>query len=193
VADRNSKGRAPAGLASRRPARAGGDPESDRERHEHLARAARKWIRSSRRPPSRTAAESVAAIEPDIRGARTIREQLDKHRDVETCATCHSKIDPPGFAWRISTSLAAGANGIDHPDKGQRAEYVKVKGESTHNETWPSSAVDASYTLENGTKFKTSTNSKPLLLNDKEQIARCLAGKLLVYSTGAGIHSLIGQ
>ena len=40
----------------------------------------------------------VPAIEPDIRGAITIREQLEKHRESETCAECHRKIDPLGFA-----------------------------------------------------------------------------------------------
>ena len=38
------------------------------------------------------------AVEPDIRGATTIREQLAKHRAAETCASCHAQIDPPGFA-----------------------------------------------------------------------------------------------
>src|SRR6185436_11198630 len=40
----------------------------------------------------------VAAVEPDIRGAVTIRQQLAKHRADASCATCHSKMDPPGFA-----------------------------------------------------------------------------------------------
>jgi len=40
----------------------------------------------------------VPAIEPDIRGATTIKEQLAKHRDIAICASCHRKIDPPGFA-----------------------------------------------------------------------------------------------
>jgi len=40
----------------------------------------------------------VPAIEPDIRGAKTIREQLAKHRSQQSCAVCHVKIDPPGFA-----------------------------------------------------------------------------------------------
>jgi hypothetical protein len=44
-------------------------------------------------PPS-----GVPALEPDIRGAVTIRQQLDKHRADPTCAGCHRKIDPPGFA-----------------------------------------------------------------------------------------------
>jgi len=33
-----------------------------------------------------------------VRGATTIREQLDKHRRNATCAGCHAKMDPYGFA-----------------------------------------------------------------------------------------------
>jgi len=40
----------------------------------------------------------VPALEPDTRGATTIREQLDKHRSSRSCSVCHSKIDPAGFA-----------------------------------------------------------------------------------------------
>jgi hypothetical protein len=40
----------------------------------------------------------VGAVEPDIRGATTIREQLAKHRSQPTCAACHRNIDPAGFA-----------------------------------------------------------------------------------------------
>lgn len=43
---------------------------------------------------------NVAAIEPDVRGTTTIREQLAKHRDHAVCASCHARIDPPGFAAR---------------------------------------------------------------------------------------------
>ena len=48
-------------------------------------------------PPPRPPAD-VEAVEPDIRGATTIRNQLAKHRQVEACAACHVTIDPPGFA-----------------------------------------------------------------------------------------------
>src|SRR6185369_36566 len=48
-------------------------------------------------PPPKPPAD-VEAIEPDIRGATTIRAQLAKHRDNGQCASCHAKIDPPGFA-----------------------------------------------------------------------------------------------
>ncbi|MCA9057679.1 MAG: DUF1592 domain-containing protein, partial [Planctomycetaceae bacterium] len=40
----------------------------------------------------------VPAVEPDIRGATTLREQLDRHRSNDSCNRCHARIDPPGFA-----------------------------------------------------------------------------------------------
>ncbi len=42
----------------------------------------------------------VEPLDPDIRGAKTIRDQLRKHRDVATCYDCHRKIDPLGFAFK---------------------------------------------------------------------------------------------
>lgn len=56
--------------------------------------------------------QGVPAIEPDIRGATNIREQLTKHRGEPQCAGCHAKIDPPGSRWSGSMSSAAGANVI---------------------------------------------------------------------------------
>ena len=41
---------------------------------------------------------NVGSIEPDTRGVTTVREQLEKHREIEACASCHREIDPPGFA-----------------------------------------------------------------------------------------------
>ena len=40
----------------------------------------------------------IAAVEPDVRGAKTIRDLLEKHRTDKNCYACHKKIDPPGFA-----------------------------------------------------------------------------------------------
>ncbi len=41
---------------------------------------------------------SVPAIEPDTRGATTIRQQLLLHRADQSCNVCHKVIDPAGFA-----------------------------------------------------------------------------------------------
>jgi mono/diheme cytochrome c family protein len=150
-----------------------------------------KWIldRVMGVPPA-PPPKNVAAVEPDIRGTKTIREQLDKHRDVETCASCHVKIDPPGFAlesfdviggWRERYRIV--------PDKGQKADYVTLKTESVRPlRVALGPPVEASYTLESGEAFRNVDEFKALLLRDKELMARCLAAKLLTYGTGAGVQ-----
>ena len=42
--------------------------------------------------------ENVSSIEPDSSGATTIREQLELHKEKESCAVCHQHMDPYGFA-----------------------------------------------------------------------------------------------
>lgn len=120
----------------------------------------------------------VEAIEPDIRGATTIREQLDKHRTVESCASCHRQIDPPGFAlenfdviggWREHYR----ATGEPREVNGRRVRF------------WNGPAVDASDTLADGRSFRDIDQYKQLILEDKDQLARNLAEKLLAYGTGA--------
>ena len=150
-----------------------------------------KWIldRVMGIPPA-PPPKNISAVEPDIRGTKTIREQLDKHRDVESCATCHVKIDPPGFAlenfdviggWRERYRIV--------PAPGQRADYVPLKGDFPRQmRVALGPPVDASYQMENGATFRDVDEFKALLLRDKEQIARCLAAKLLVYATGAGLQ-----
>ena len=93
------QGDAAAGQPSRRRADDGERAEGDGQRHHHLAGPAR-GLGAGPHPGDAAAQppDGVAAVEPDIRGATTIREQLAKHRQVASCASCHTKIDPPGFA-----------------------------------------------------------------------------------------------
>src|SRR6201984_2671932 len=51
---------------------------------------------------------NIPAIEPDVRGAKTIREQLAKHRSIAACASCHAKMDPPGFALESFDVIGGG-------------------------------------------------------------------------------------
>jgi hypothetical protein len=129
-------------------------------------------------PPKPTV--DVEAVEPDIRGATTIRDQLAKHRQVALCASCHVKIDPPGFAlenfdviggWREHyRSIGEGEPAIVN---GRRMRYLKGP------------AVDASDVLPDGRRFANIEEYKQLLLEDKDQLARALTEKLLAYATGA--------
>jgi hypothetical protein len=131
-------------------------------------------------PPPRPPAD-VPALEPDIRGATTIREQLAKHRQVASCASCHVKIDPPGFAlesfdviggWR-EHYRTSGSGQVVMVD-GRRMPYHRGK------------PVDPSDVMPDGQKFKNIDELKQILLKDKDQLTRALTVKLVTYATGAG-------
>ena len=126
----------------------------------------------------------VPAVEPDIRGAVTIREQLAKHREIGQCASCHVKIDPLGFAlenydviggWRgYYRSLGEGAR-VEVRNRNQGVRYKRGRD------------VDAADVLPDGRKFHDVDEFKRLIAADPDRIARCLAEKLIVYGTGSGI------
>ncbi len=134
-------------------------------------------------PPGKPPAD-VPSIEPDIRGATTIREQLAKHRQVASCASCHNKIDPPGFAlesfdviggWRENYRTTG--NGKPVTVDGRRMPYHEGK------------KVDPSDVMPDGSKFNNVDEFKQLLLKDKDQLARALSEKLLTYATGSAPDS----
>ena len=128
-------------------------------------------------PPKPTV--DIEAVEPDIRGATTIREQLAKHRSRVECASCHVKIDPPGFALESFDVIGGWRDYYRSVGKGDPAV---VNGRTMRYKKGPD--VDASDVLPDGTKFKNIDEFKQLLLKDKDQLARALTQKLLCYATG---------
>ena len=129
----------------------------------------------------------VGSVEPDTRGATTIREQLALHRNVESCAGCHAKIDPPGFAMESFDVIGGFRERYRSQEKGDRAPSPRPGKYPTYKLGLP---VDATGELADGRKFNGITEFKQLLLGQQEQIMRALTGKLLTYSTGAGISFL---
>lgn len=109
----------------------------------------------------------VPAIEPDIRGATTIREQLEKHRNNETCASCHQTIDPPGFALE----------NFD-PVGGWRSVYP-----SANKKKQP--PVDPSGVTPDGAEFQGLQAWKAIYVSRQPQLARGFAKQFLTYATGA--------
>lgn len=103
----------------------------------------------------------VPAIEPDIRGAITLRQQLEKHRASETCAECHRKIDPLGFALENFDAVG-----------GWRDQYAKHL------------PVDSKGRLPSGEAFSTVPEFRKLLAERENQFRRCLAVKLMTYALG---------
>lgn len=112
--------------------------------------------------------DNVPAIEPDIRGATTIREQLLKHRADAACASCHSKVDPAGFA--LENFDAAG----------KWREYYNARRKKGPE-------IDASYQMPDGQEFADIDEFQSLIASHPEELARCVAENLLVYGTGKEI------
>jgi hypothetical protein len=129
---------------------------------------------------------SVPALEPDIRGAVTIRQQLDKHRSLETCSACHAKIDPAGFALENFDVLGGWRDRYRSESGGELAQGIAKSGQKfAFHYALP---VDASGVLPDGRSFHDIRELKQLLLADERQLARNLARQLAVYATGAPIH-----
>ena len=113
--------------------------------------------------------EGVPAIEPDIRGAETVREQLAKHSNDESCASCHRQMDPFGFA--LESFDPAGQ---------WRSHYLVVK----KGRAKLGAEVDSSGQLPDGQHFANINELKRVLGSRPEKIARGLASHLIVYGTG---------
>ncbi|HWN95603.1 MAG TPA: DUF1592 domain-containing protein [Methylomirabilota bacterium] len=129
----------------------------------------------------------VAAVEPDIRGAVTIRQQLEKHRNDASCASCHSKMDPPGFAlesfdvmggWR--DRYRAVKEGVA-PEKG-----VGMNGQAFA--FYYALPVDCAGELPDGRAFKDIREFKRLLVQDEVLLARNLVKQLAIYATCAPVR-----
>ncbi|HVW21922.1 MAG TPA: DUF1592 domain-containing protein [Opitutaceae bacterium] len=147
-----------------------------------------KWVRERimglETPPKPA---TVPAVEVDIRGAVTIRQQLDRHRADPSCASCHSQIDPPGFA--LESFDVMGAWRDRYRAAAEDGDAVLGFGKNG----WPLAyryglPVDASGRLPDGRAFRDIRDFKRLLLSDEALIARNLARQLAVYATGAPIR-----
>jgi cytochrome c553 len=120
----------------------------------------------------------VPALEPDIRGATTIREQLAKHRSNPACAGCHAQIDPAGFAlesfdviggWRTYYRQTNWTKGVKEV-KG----VLYLQGPD----------VDPGGETADGRKFRDIDEFRQYLLKELDQVARGLTQKLVGYGTG---------
>jgi hypothetical protein len=128
---------------------------------------------------------SVSAIDPDIRGATTIRQQLEKHRTQESCASCHRKMDPPGFALESFDVMGGWRERYRSEGEGELAKGLAKSGQKVAFR-W-ALPVDATGDLPDGRKFRDIREFKQLLLADEKQIARNVARQLTIYATGAPI------
>lgn len=132
-------------------------------------------------PPS-----GVEAVEPDIRGATTIREQLEKHTTIASCHSCHAKFDPAGLA--MENFDVVGAWRDQYRAVGEAGEPAEGFGKNGHSFVyWPAQPVDSSGKMADGTPFSNIHDFKGILAADDRQLARNLVDRFIVYSTGAPV------
>jgi hypothetical protein len=120
----------------------------------------------------------VPPIEPDIRGASTIQEQLAAHRDIAQCASCHKKIDPYGLALENFDVIG-----------GWREKYralIQEKGRprAQLGDGKPVTAADA---LPKLGAFKNFTEFRALLKQNEHLVFHNVAEKLAVYALGRSV------
>jgi hypothetical protein len=97
--------------------------------------------------------------------ALTIRERLAQHRTSPTCNSCHSVIDPLGFALE-NFDVVGGWRTIDEAGK----------------------PVDAAGTTASGEKLEGLKGLRTMLLSDPERFPRTVTEKLMAYALGRRVE-----
>ena len=128
---------------------------------------------------------NIPAVEPDVQGATTIRELLDKHRSITACAGCHSKMDPPGFALESFDVIGgqrdhyrAIRNAEDAPaPRGNIDPFIGISFKL-------GPAVDPSGVLPDGRTFNSIQEFQKLLAADTQKLLKNLAEQFCIYATG---------
>jgi hypothetical protein len=103
--------------------------------------------------------------EAAVGASASLRQQMEVHRADPTCATCHNKMDPLGFALE---------------------NYDAIGKWRTMDGKFP---VDSSGTLPNGKSFTTPGEMRTVLKSQLPQFSRCIVEKMLTYSLGRGLGS----
>lgn len=123
-------------------------------------------------PPSPP--DEVPPIEPDVRGATTLRERLEKHRESKTCAECHRKIDPLGFGLETFDQLGRWRD--HYPREGKKAPKLKV---------------DASGEMPSGEEFESFRGLREVLVETRSDVfAKHLITTILTYASGRHMEAV---
>jgi hypothetical protein len=124
-----------------------------------------KWILDNilASPPPPPPA-NVPALKTEHDGRKlSAREQLELHRADPTCAACHVKMDPLGFALENFDAVGAWRT----VDAGQ--------------------PIDSDAVLPDGTKFSGISGLQQILMDRKDEFARAFTERLMIYALGRGV------
>lgn len=104
--------------------------------------------------------KEVPALTPDLNGAETVRDLLEKHRSDAACMECHRRMDPLGFALEAYDPIGR-----------FRTRYSKTQTVSTHGNYL-------------GEDFTDVVELKQILTTDIRPFARNLAIRIAEYAKG---------
>lgn len=129
---------------------------------------------------------SVPAVEPDIRGAKTIRDLMALHTKSKSCATCHAKFDPVGLALESFDILGGWRTRYRGIAEGERITGIDRAG---HDFSYTLAAqVDSSGKLIDGREFQNINDLKSILTANSRQLARNLLHQFTLYATGTPVR-----
>lgn len=106
---------------------------------------------------------------PPVGKVKTVRERLELHRQSDSCASCHTKIDPFGIALENYDAIGAWRD--------------RQNGERFQNDK-NAPLLDTSGVLPSGREFKNLQDFKRALVAEKERFIRGFVEKMLTYALG---------
>jgi mono/diheme cytochrome c family protein len=130
--------------------------------------------------------ESVPAVEPDIRGAKTIRDLLALHTKDAACASCHKLFDPVGFALESFDICGGWRERYRGLEEGEPVTGIDRAGHDfSYRRSHP---VDPWGSLPDGQTFADIRALKALLVASPRQLARNLLHQFTAYATGCPVR-----
>ena len=130
--------------------------------------------------------KSIPGVEPDIRGATTIRAQLAKHTEAKSCAKCHARFDPIGFALENFDVMGAWCDRYRTQGTGEAITGYDPAG---HPFTYRvGKEVEPQGRLRSGEAFADVQELKIILARNPRALARNLLHQFTLYATGAPVR-----
>ena len=129
---------------------------------------------------------SIPAVEPDIRGAKTMREILALHSRSPSCSGCHARFDPIGMALENFDVMGSWRQYYRGLEEGILVTGIDRAG---HDYSYRvAEPVDPSGTLLDGKEFRDVHQLKSLLIQNPRQLARNLLERFAVYAIGTPVR-----
>lgn len=128
----------------------------------------------------------VPGIEPDVRGATTIREILKRHAKDKSCAACHARFDPVGLALENFDVMGAWRFRYRSWSKGEKVTGIDRAGHPYMYHV--ASRIDASGKLLSGESFEDVRALKKILAAKPRQLARNFVNQLTIHATGTPVR-----